>query len=308
VTRAPELPFDPARIELLEHIDAERTISGAAYAMHFSCSAISERLRRIESDLGSMLVERTPGDARLTPAGRALLDHGLAVMEQIETAEAEVRSIAELGGGRLRLATFRSAAPVVADAIAYFRGRWPGVELTLREGEPEDYVGALRENDLDLALAFEYDELDMPPDTGVDRRLLCEEDLLVVFPAGHRLTARSRVRLEDLAEEPWVGWTPKGVRELITRACARAGFEPRMILSTDDFCVAQALVACGLGVTFVPAICRSTARPDVVVRKLAGLPLRRRVYATFRTGGLRAPAVAAMVDVLAQAFAPARDD
>lgn len=292
-------PLDVRRIELLEHVDRGGTISAAADALNFTCSGLSQQLRQLEAELGTELVRRSARAATLTEAGRVLMAHGAFVRERLTRAEREIRAIAELRGGRLRMATFRSAAELVAEAVTYFRAHWPDVELTLREGEPEEYLGLVRSGELDLALAFELDGVVTPADDRLTRTPLHEEEVVVVLPAAHPLAARDRVPLAELAGEAWISATDRrAFAAFTTAACRAAGFEPDVRLATDDYRIAEALVAGGAGVTFMPRSAASALTPHCAARGLAGRRLHRRILAAHRLGGERAPAVARMLQVL----------
>lgn len=291
---------DVRRLELLEQIERGGTISAAADALHFSCSGLSQQLRQMEADFGVLLVERTARAATLTDAGRLLLLHSTAVRERLEQAELEIREIAELRGGRLRLATFRSVGQtLVAEAVAYFRSHWPDVDLTLREGEPESYLGLLRSDELDIALTFDYDGVDPTLDERLASVLLCEEEMLVVLPARHPLAGSPEVQLRALSREVWIGSTAtSSVATFTSVACRRGGFEPDVRLRTDDYRVAGALVAGGAGISFLPRRVAATLPPGCVARPLAGERLLRRIHAAHRLGSERAPAIARMLQVL----------
>jgi DNA-binding transcriptional LysR family regulator len=302
------MPFDIRHAAALEHIDRRGTISAAADALNFTTSGLSRQVRVLEGELGVELVERTPRAAQLTPAGRVLMSHVSYIQERLRRAEDDVRAIAQLQAGRLRIATFRSVAEtLVADAVAYFAGHWPGVAITLREGEPEEYLPLLLEGEADLALTFTYDgvsarELDQP----VARVHLRRDEMLVVLPAGHRLAATTEIDLADLRGEAWIVSTPRSSVQAFTRqACLAAGYEPRIALSTDDYHVARALVANGVGATFLPALATKALGDACVARPVAGAALHRDIYAAYRVGGERAPAVAQMLQVLKEVAADA---
>lgn len=293
-------PLDVRRVDLLEHVLSEGTISAAAEALSFTCSALSQQLRQLESEVGVELVLRSPRAATLTPAGHLLLEHGAFLRGRLQTAEDELRQISLLARGRLRIGTFRSAGDtLVADAIAYFHAHWPAIELTMFEGEPEECLPMVRHNELDLALSFDYDGVDVRPDERLVVSHLCDDEMMVVLPASHALAPLSEIRLEQLSQEDWIVSTPGcAVAEFTSQACIRAGFEPRVALSSDDYRVAQALVAYGGGVTFVPALAARKLNPACVARRVAGLSLLRRIHVTHRIGGERAPALARMLTVL----------
>ena len=109
------------------------------------------------------------------------------------------------------------------------------------------------------------------------------------------------VSLRDLADEPWI----QGVRggstlEVLPTACRAAGFEPNVAFRTDDHMAVQGLVAAGVGVGLIPSIALPTARPDIEVRPIGDPPLVRTVRAALPPSGYRAPAVEAMLEILAE--------
>ncbi|ADB49090.1 LysR family transcriptional regulator [Conexibacter woesei] len=294
-------PLDLRQVVVLEHIDRGGTISAAADALNFSCSGLSQQLRRLEGEVGTELVSRSPREATLTPAGRVLMNHAVYIQERLAAAEREVREISQLRGGRLRVATFRSVGEtLVADAVAYFRAHWPGVRVTLREGEPEDYLHLLRSDEIDIALTFEYDGVES---TVLDQRLtlarLCEDEMVVVLPASHRLAGYDRLPLDGLRHDRWVVSTPRcSVEAFTAQACRAAGFEARVLMATDNYRIAQALVAHGDAVTFLPRLATRALHPGCVARPVGDGGLFRRIYAAHRVGGERAPALARMLEVL----------
>src|SRR5262249_38561049 len=61
----------------------------------------------------------------------------------------------------------------------------------------------------------------------------------------HRLARRKRVRLAELADDPWLAATPNG---LLVRACRAAGFVPHLAYLTEDPMAINSFVAAGLAV------------------------------------------------------------
>src|SRR5215210_728948 len=130
--------LDVRRMKVLREVAARGSFSAAAEALSFTQSAVSQHVAALERESGAKLVERNARGVRLTDAGRALVGHADAILARLADAEAELEAIAGLRGGRLRLASFPSAgATIMPEAIARFRDRHPGVELSLEPCEPE---------------------------------------------------------------------------------------------------------------------------------------------------------------------------
>ena len=299
------MPFDLQRIELLALVAEEGTIAGAADVLNYSSSGVSQQLRQLECDLGATLIDRDGRGATLTEAGRVLLEHGEFIVAQMREAECHARAVASLNGGRLRMATFRSAGQtIVAEAIAYFRGHWPAVDVTLREGEPEVYLDELGADRLDLALTFEYDGVDFGLDERLGTTLLLEEEMLVVLPSHHSAARSKTVVLAALERERWIGGTSaSAVADFTLRTCREAGFDPAIAVRTDDYRIAQSLVASGAGLLLLPALATQHLHPGLVSRPVGGGAPKRRIYVAHRAGGDRSPAVATMVRVLREVAA-----
>ena len=123
------------------------------------------------------------------------------------------------------------------------------------------------------------------PPLGVD-------PLQIVLPPGHPLTARSEIRLDDLADEQWVTGCISCRKHLLTSTSA-AGFTPDIRHSTDDYVVVQALVATRMAVAVLPSLAlRASRNPDVTVHPLAD-HAPRRVSAITRRSARSVPSVGA---------------
>ena len=145
------------RLRVLCEVVSRGSFSGAAESLAYTQSAVSQAIARLEAETGAELVVRDRRGVRPTAAGATLIDHAEAIFAQVEAAEADLDAVLGIRAGRLRVASFPSAgATLMPAAVATFRERHPGVELTLAEGEPEEIGPRLRAGEFDLALLFEF--------------------------------------------------------------------------------------------------------------------------------------------------------
>jgi DNA-binding transcriptional LysR family regulator len=290
--------LDVRRMRVLREVALRGSFSAAADALSFTQSAVSQQIAALEREAGTTLVQRSARGVRLTAAGEAVVRHAEAIMARLAEAEAELEAIAGLRGGRLRMAAFESAAStLMPPAIAAFRAEHPAVELSLSLSEPEDSVPLLRSGELDLVLVF--DSGGPRADDGLARLHLLEDPMYVALPRDHPLAHRRRVRIADLAGEPWVaGAADCECNRLISRACGAAGYQPRIAFETDDYTAMQGFVAAGVGVSLIAELGLTTVREDIVVRDLGRDTPIRQIYAATLADGYRAPATQAMLDIL----------
>jgi len=268
--------LDVRRLQALHEVARTGSIAGAARALRFTPSAISQQLAKLELEAGVALLDRGPQSVRLTEAGRALADHAEAILARLERAEAELR---ELGGHALRVAAFPSAASaLVPPALAELRG-----QVSVTQADPLESIPQLERGEVELALVYEYDHVPLELAPGFERELVLEEPLHVLLPRGHRAARRSSVQLAELAGEGWIQSTRRSACHPFTvRACRAAGFEPRIALSFDDYRAMQSLVASGAGVALVPELSLEPLHAGVVARPVAFRPPKRRIYAVYR--------------------------
>jgi DNA-binding transcriptional LysR family regulator len=290
--------LDVRRMRVLREVAVRGSFSAAADALSFTQSAVSQQIAALEREAGTTLVQRSARGVRLTEAGEAVVRHTDAIMARLAEAEAELEAIAGLRGGRLRMAAFESAGSTLMPlAIAAFRQQHPAVELSMSMSEPEDCVPLLRSGDLDLAIVFE--SAVKQADDGIHRVHLLEDPMYLVLPSDHPLAHRRRVRLADLAGEAWIGGQPDcECNRLISRACAVAGYEPRIAFETDDYTAMQGFVAAGVGVSLIAELGLTSVRDDIVIRDLGRDTPMRQIYAATLADGYRSPATHAMLEIL----------
>ena len=289
-------------MRVLREVAAQGSFSAAADALAYTQSAVSQQIAALERETGTKLVERGARGVKLTDAGRALVAHTDAIVARLNDAEAELEAIAGLKGGRLRLVAFPSvAASLMPQAIARFRAAHPGVELSLRPAEPEDGIAMVKAGEADIALTVEVPDIGDPDITGLDRTFLMDDPMYAALPADHPLASRRRLRLEDLAGEPWIlGSTTTTCPDarIAMRACALAGFDPDIVFNNDDYNAIQGFVAAGVGISLMPDLACINVREDVVVRSLGSSPPVRRICAVTAAESWCSPAREAMLEVL----------
>src|SRR5262245_44344119 len=145
--------LDVRRLRVLREVAARGSFSSAADALNFTQSAVSQQIAALEREVGTRLVDRNARGVRLTEAGEALVRHTEVVLARLADAEAELEAIAGLRGGRLRMASFPSAAAsIMPEAIARYRERHPAIELTLEPAEPGPALAKPRAGGGDLGL------------------------------------------------------------------------------------------------------------------------------------------------------------
>ena len=295
--------LDVRRLRVLHAVSAYGSVTAAAAALGYSAPAVSQQLAALEREVGMRLTERAGRGVELTPAAHILVGHTDALLARLDAAEADLAALRDQIAGRVTLAAFPSAAAsLVPAAWAALAGSAPQVRLDLTEMEPEESLPAVLRGETDVAVAHEYDLLPRPLDPLFERRELLDDPVVLAIPADSALPlADGPVPLAELAGQPFLA--PRqatSCAEMIQRACARAGFVPRVVARASDFQVLLSLVAAGAGVTLVPGLAARWLPPRVRLVPPAD-PVTRRVFTVSRRGGDRKPAVRVVLDALSDA-------
>lgn len=291
--------LDVRRMKVLREVATQGSFSAAAEALSFTQSAVSQQVAALEREAGAKLVERGARGIRLTAAGSALVTHADAILARLDDAEQELAAIAGLRGGRLRTASFQSAgATLVPRALAEFHRRHPDVDLSASTAELNEAHDQLRAGDIDVAIIMDFEAQPLLF-TDIETEHLIDDPYYVALPSSHPLADRARVALADLADEDWINSCPgTSCDQVVLNACRAAGFDPRVVIQSDENDQMQACVAGGLGVALWPQLALAHLRPGVVVKPVSGAQVERRIHAATLAGAYRAPATEALLAIL----------
>ncbi|TDC87302.1 LysR family transcriptional regulator [Actinomadura sp. 7K507] len=250
----------------------------AAERLGMAQPPLSQRIQRLERELGVRLFDRSSRKVELTAPGRLLLDEARDILTRVDRvySVAERARLGEVGTVRAGLPS-DLGGPIVAALIAAFRARRPDLRLDLRETGTADQVRALAEGALDAGVVrhpCDSRDLELGPMLG--------QPLGVLLPSGARLAASPEVHLADLGGRDLVV-SPReeapGAHDDLLAACRRHGYAPADVHEARHPQFALGLVLAGTAVALVP---RVDDTPGVTWRPLAGEPLAWRTSCAWR--------------------------
>lgn len=246
----------------------EGSITRAARRLIITQPALSRAIRSLEHSVGVDLLIRNAHRVELTSAGKVLFDSARDLDEQVSTAVANAQA-AGRGVPRVRVGVRGCDALVAADLVTSFQLRSPGTEFDIVPNDISEQVASLRKGHCDIALL--RDAFDT---TGLDLLLLRTEPRVVLLSSKHPLASRSRLRLDELHDDPITRWPSMSPTEARFWAGADSdGHQWRVgpdVTSPSDV---MAAVRLGHAVAFVAASLTppGSAVPGVVARPVDGL-------------------------------------
>jgi DNA-binding transcriptional LysR family regulator len=274
----------------------ELSFRRAALRLRMAQPPLTAAIKKMESELGVLLIERSNRIARLTEAGRVFLEEARRAVAQADRAlNAAQRAGAGLSGS-LRVNFVPSVAhDLLPRILRAFGDAHSGIDLNLGEATTAQQVAALTEDRADIGFV-------MPPlhnAEGLSIDVLLRDQLVVALPEGHRLANRRSMTLAHLADERWILFPARhgpGLYGRVLSACAKAGFVPRAAQETMQMDTIASFVAGGIGLALVPASLAALGRRGVVFRRPSGTgaPVDYELALAYRT---RSPALDAFASV-----------
>lgn len=271
----------------------EASFTRAAARLHVAQPGVSAQIRQLERELGQPLFDRSARAVRLTEAGAAVLPHARAALAAVEGLRATVDELSGLLRGRVAVGMVAgSSALGVPEALAAFHDAHPGVEVTLTEADTAPMLEALREGQLDVAIAA----FPGAAPEGIETRTLSDQPLVAAVGPDDPLAGRAGVTLAELASRTLIGMRPgTAMRAILDAACAAEGVAPRIAFEAGNPQVLGDLAARRLGVAIMPES-TARARPDLRVVPITRPPMRGRVALAWRAEGPSGPAARVFIE------------
>lgn len=185
----------------------ERSFTRAAKKCHVVQSALSHQIKALETELGTALFARTSRRVELTAAGEAFLLQARASLEAADRALLAASAADGSIQGTLTVGIIPTVAALnIPEVLGKFTRQHPAVKIKLQVGASDAFVEAISQGAMDIAFLGLPDSL---PPAGVDSKILAHEKLVAVVSASHSLANRRRLRLSEIAAEPFVDF-PNG--------------------------------------------------------------------------------------------------
>ena len=223
----------------------------AAAASFVSQPTLSTQVRKLEEELGVVLVERAPRKVMLTPAGQDMVARARRVLAEVEQMKEAARRTQDPEAGSIRLGIFPTLGPyLLPHVMPLVRERFPRLELLLVEEKTPVLLERLEQGKLDAAL------LALPlHDEQLHVEALFEEPFVLAVPAAHRLAGAGSLAMAELADERLLLLEDGHcLRDQALDVCRLAGAGERSEFRATSLETLRQMVAAGVGVTLLPTL------------------------------------------------------
>jgi DNA-binding transcriptional LysR family regulator len=242
--------FDFITLKLVVTCAQTENLTAAAQSSHIALAAASRRIKELEEALGAQLFKRHAKGLTITPAGRIVVKHALAVVQSMDQLGAEISDLNRGGARHLKMCASSAAiSQFLPDLLASYAVSNPHVRVELEELVSEAVVSSLRDGRANLGVFVEG------PDTaGLVTKLFRQDELVLVTSNRHHLAnVKTPIKFADTLDEEWISLaTGSAMLQAQQQAAIRANRPLKLRMQVSSFDAMHHLVASGLGIAVIP--------------------------------------------------------
>jgi len=249
----------------------ELNFTRAAERLETAQPSLSQQIKHLEAYLGTALFVRNKRHVELTEAGRRFLSDALEILERTEQAVQRIQEASAGHVAELSVAVAPAAeVKVLPKLLPLVQRHMPEVRLVLHNLPTSEQKAAFANRSLDVG--FLRGPVSIP---GVLIEPLLEEKLVIGLPSKHPLTAKKRIRVEDLNRYPFIMISRKSSPELhdaVVRFCEQTGLRAPVAQRAGNVLGNLNLIRNGVGFGLLPDYVAAILPRGVTLRRLAVTP------------------------------------
>ncbi|PVZ83582.1 DNA-binding transcriptional regulator OxyR [Serratia sp. S1B] len=238
-------------LEYLIALAEYRHFRRAADSCHVSQPTLSGQIRKLEDELGVMLLERTSRKVLFTQSGLLLVEQARTILREVKVLKEMASQQGEAMSGPLHIGLIPTVGPyLLPHIIPLLHKTFPKLEMYLHEAQTHQLLAQLDSGKLDCAILASVKETE----AFIEVPLFDEQMKLAIY-ADHPWAGRDRVAMADLAGEKLLMLEDGHcLRDQALGFCFQAGADEDAHFRATSLETLRNMVAAGSGITLLPAL------------------------------------------------------
>ncbi|EKY3089401.1 LysR substrate-binding domain-containing protein [Cronobacter dublinensis] len=267
----------------------------AAESICLSQSALSRRIEKLETALGTKLFDRTTRRVALTLYGQSFAERSEQLLANVESVLADINQASKERTGLVTVATVPSAACYfMPEIIRSFQARYPRVRIKLIDSSLGNVIEAVASGQADFGICFDSN---LPPH--LEFVPLVEDVYVAACRRDHPLARKGQITWQDYFQQDYIGLDKvSGNRTLLDQALGHITPARPCICETRHVTTMLGMVEAGIGIAAVPAMSMPTSGQSVLTSLRLTSPVVRRSMGLIRRSGRIQSYVAAELEKL----------
>ena len=258
----------------------EKSLTRAAEALYLTQPAVSKHIKMLEKYFNTRLFHRQGQKITLTEGGEILYIQAKEILKEWESTKLKISELSSTVGGVLRIGA--STIPgeyLLPYLLGSFKKQYPEVEIKLEVGDTQEVVRKILAEEIHLGVVGAW----------IERKKLlakkfADDEVVLILHPEHPLAKEEKVKPSVLGKENLI-WREKGsgTRKVVEEKLLKAGITVETLTPVMELGSTQAIITAveaGLGISFVSfwAVRREEALKRLVVKKMEGVLLKRKLY------------------------------
>jgi DNA-binding transcriptional LysR family regulator len=241
--------FDLVDLKLFLNVVEAGSITGGAERMYLAVAAASTRIRNMELELGTPLLNRERQGVHPTPAGLTLVHHARLMLQQAERMRGELSEYADGLKGHIRLMSNTNAlTEFLPEPLSEFLSSRPQVNIDLEERLSDEIVAAVADGKADIGIVAGTEDV-----TGLEVFPFRVDRFVLVTAKTHPLTSVQQLAFAEALDADFVGLDrTSSLQRFLAEKADRIGRRLKLRVQLRSFDAVCRLVECNVGIGVVP--------------------------------------------------------
>jgi DNA-binding transcriptional LysR family regulator len=291
--------FDLQQLQAFIAVAERGSFRAAADHIHLSPPALSRRIEKLESIIGTRLFNRTTREVELTSIGRIFLERARAAIDDLESAILGISDIAATRSGRVTVACVPSAALYfLPHVISSFSLKYPSIRIRVIDESMNQTLQSVLTGESDFGIGFMNTLMPEITFEGIHN-----DPFVVAMRRDHRLAGRKSINWSHIENERLISVArSSGNRQLLDDVMSKVGLIPNFAFEVSHIGTLLGMVEAGLGIAAVPRTALPANHPDVIGLPLKNPTISRSLGLLRKRGSTLRPAAAMFHDHLFEAL------
>ena len=203
-------------------------------------------MRKLSDAIGVALFEHVGRTVQPTEAGAELYEACKSVFATLVNFEMKVSDLKGLKRGRLNMCVITNAKYLAPEMLGEFSRDYEGIDLSLKIANRDTVIDRMHANEDDLYIMGQV------PEDGLDviSYPFGPNPLVVLAPRDHPLVGKKNIKLEELAEEPFIIREPgSGIRDATFKMFESKDLKPNVRMELGNTEAIKHAIVGGLGIS-----------------------------------------------------------
>jgi DNA-binding transcriptional LysR family regulator len=291
--------FDLQQLQAFIAVAERGSFRAAADHIHLSPPALSRRIEKLESIIGTRLFNRTTREVELTSIGRTFLERARAAIDDLESAILGISDIAATRSGRVTVACVPSAALYfLPQVISSFSVKYPSIRIRVIDESMNQTLQSVLTGESDFGIGFMNTLMPEIAFEGIH-----DDPFVVAMRRDHPLADRKSINWSHIENERLISVArTSGNRQLLDDVMSKVGLIPNFAFEVSHIGTLLGMVEAGIGIAAVPRTALPTNHPDMIGLPLKNPSISRSLGLLRKQGSTLRPAAAMFHDHLFEAL------